>query len=120
MVPALDCLSNLNLSQDQLGDIQGSIVDRLASADLYDLPVVVKFLGQNVVPETVDELVKKMRQKLDFKSIAKLQRDQTVAVSQRRGGSQKGQGSQALILGIIWHCYIFSFCAVERFEHATQ
>ncbi|KAG0270710.1 Fanconi anemia group D2 protein [Actinomortierella ambigua] len=73
VVPILDALSNLNLQTNMLRSARSQVVDKLESADLEDLPVVIKFLLQTVDPETVEDVVTEIRQKLDFKSILKLQ-----------------------------------------------
>ncbi|KAG0328620.1 Fanconi anemia group D2 protein [Podila humilis] len=73
LVPVLDALSNLNLQTDILRNARENVMDRLESAELDDLPVVIKFLLQTVEPETVDDVVDTLRQKLDIKSIHRLQ-----------------------------------------------
>ena len=47
-VPILDALSNLNLRPDLLTEVRGSVMQTLASVDLEDLPVIVKFLLQTL------------------------------------------------------------------------
>ncbi|KAF9132558.1 Fanconi anemia group D2 protein [Mortierella sp. 14UC] len=74
MVPILDALSNLNLQSDMLVNARNHVMDKLISAELDDLPVVIKFLLQTVEPEIVGEVIETIRQKLDFRSINKLQR----------------------------------------------
>ncbi|KAG0320044.1 Fanconi anemia group D2 protein [Linnemannia gamsii] len=64
MVPILDALSNLNLQSDMLA----------FSAELDDLPIVIKFLLQTVEPENVGDVIETIRMKLDFRSINKLQK----------------------------------------------
>ncbi|KAF8943507.1 Fanconi anemia group D2 protein [Haplosporangium gracile] len=74
MVPILDALSNLNLQSDMLVNARNHVMDKLISAELDDLPIVIKFLLQTVEPENVGEVIETIRQKLDFRSINKLQR----------------------------------------------
>ncbi|KAK3841792.1 MAG: Fanconi anemia protein FANCD2 [Linnemannia gamsii] len=74
MVPILDALSNLNLQSDMLVNARNHVLDKLISAELDDLPVVIKFLLQTVEPENVGDVIETIRQKLDFRSINKLQK----------------------------------------------
>ncbi|KAF9927139.1 Fanconi anemia group D2 protein, partial [Mortierella alpina] len=50
------------------------VLDTLESANLDDLPMVIKFLLQTVEPDTVAEVIETIRGRLDFRSISKLQR----------------------------------------------
>ncbi|KAF9150212.1 Fanconi anemia group D2 protein [Linnemannia schmuckeri] len=75
MVPILDALSNLNLQSDMLVNARNHVMDKLISAELDDLPIVIKFLLQTVEPENVGEVIETIRQKLDFRSINKLQKN---------------------------------------------
>jgi len=45
-VPILDALANFTLTDDLLRDVRETIIDRLESADIEDLPVVIKFILQ--------------------------------------------------------------------------
>ncbi|KAF9926229.1 Fanconi anemia group D2 protein [Linnemannia zychae] len=74
MVPILDALSNLNLQSDMLINARNHVMDKLVSAELDDLPVVIKFLLQTVELDNVGEVIETIRQKLDFRSINKLQK----------------------------------------------
>ncbi|KAF9911840.1 Fanconi anemia group D2 protein [Linnemannia zychae] len=74
MVPILDALSNLNLQSDMLINARNHVMGKLISAELDDLPIVIKFLLQTVEPENVGEVIETIRQKLDFRSINKLQK----------------------------------------------
>lgn len=49
-------------------------MNKLESAELEDLPVVIKFLLQTVEPDTVDDVISTIRNNLDFRSISKLQK----------------------------------------------
>ncbi|KAF9082104.1 Fanconi anemia group D2 protein [Mortierella sp. AD031] len=75
MVPILDALSNLNLQSDMLVNARNHVMDKLISAELDDLPIVIKFLLQTVEPDNVGEVIETIRQKLDFRSINKLQKN---------------------------------------------
>ncbi|KAG0082666.1 Fanconi anemia group D2 protein, partial [Podila epicladia] len=74
LVAILDALSNLNLHADILINARDNVMDKLESAELDDLPIVIKFLLQTVEPDTVGEVIETLRQNLDFKSISRLQR----------------------------------------------
>ncbi|CAO3565350.1 unnamed protein product [Mortierella alpina] len=74
LAPTLDALSNLNLQSDMLVNARNHVLDTLESADLDDLPMVIKFLLQTVEPDTVGEVIETIRGRLDFRSINKLQR----------------------------------------------
>ncbi|KAF9376855.1 Fanconi anemia group D2 protein, partial [Podila verticillata] len=74
LVAILDALSNLNLQADILINARNNVMDKLESAELDDLPVVIKFLLQTVEPDTVGDVIGTLRQTLDFKSISRLQR----------------------------------------------
>ncbi|KAF9409653.1 Fanconi anemia group D2 protein, partial [Podila epigama] len=75
IVPILDALSNLNLQSDILVKARNNVMDKLESAELDDLPVVIKFLLQTVEPDTVGDVIDSLRRHLDFKSISNLQRN---------------------------------------------
>ncbi|KAF9105210.1 Fanconi anemia group D2 protein [Mortierella sp. AM989] len=75
MVPILDALSNLNLQSEMLINARNHVMDKLESAELEDLPIVIKFLLQTVEPDTVEEVIETIRTNLDFESINKLQRN---------------------------------------------
>lgn len=76
-------------------------MNKLVSAELDDLPVVIKFLLQTVEPDNVGDVIETIRQKLDFRSINKLQKSS-------RTKSRKvsiNQTPEVLILGKPWSCY---------------
>ncbi|ORZ28109.1 Fanconi anaemia protein FANCD2 [Lobosporangium transversale] len=75
MVPILDALSNLNLQSDILVNARNHVMNKLESAELDDLPIVIKFLLQTVEPETVEDVIEAIRANLDFGSINKLQKN---------------------------------------------
>ena len=85
-------------------------MDKLVSAELDDLPVVVKFLLQTVEPENVGEVIETIRQKLDFRSINKLQKTS-------RSKPKKvtvNQTPEVLILGIHWDLSLQCFRSSSR------
>ncbi|KAF9198259.1 Fanconi anemia group D2 protein [Haplosporangium sp. Z 27] len=75
MVPILDALSNLNLQSEVLVNARNHVMDKLESAELDDLPIVIKFLLQTVEADTVGEVIETIRANLDFESINKLQKN---------------------------------------------
>ncbi|KAI8368444.1 Fanconi anaemia protein FANCD2 [Choanephora cucurbitarum] len=75
-VPILDALSNLTLHSESLDDVRETVLERLESAEIDDLATIVKFLLQTVTPTTIDMVVYGIRQKLDFRSLGKLQQQQ--------------------------------------------
>lgn len=76
-VPILDALSNLTLHSESLEDIQDSVLERLESAELDDLAIIVKFMLQTVTSSSIDLVVYGIRQKLDFRSLGKIQKQQS-------------------------------------------
>ncbi|KAI8143482.1 Fanconi anaemia protein FancD2 nuclease-domain-containing protein [Fennellomyces sp. T-0311] len=69
--PILDALSNLTLNNDSLEGVREIVLNRLDSAELDDLAVIIKFLLQTVNPFTVDQVIFGIREKLDFRSLGK-------------------------------------------------
>ncbi|KAJ7351877.1 Fanconi anemia group D2 protein [Desmophyllum pertusum] len=67
-VPILDALSNLNLRPDLLAEVRVSVVQMLPSAEIDDLPVVVKFILQSVGDSDAFEVISELRSNLDFAS----------------------------------------------------
>jgi len=56
IVPILDALSNFTVREDYMNKVRETVFDRLESADLEDLPLVVKFLLQTATSEDVYEV----------------------------------------------------------------
>ncbi|XP_022805734.1 Fanconi anemia group D2 protein-like [Stylophora pistillata] len=67
-VPILDALSNLNLHSDLLAEVRASVIQILPSAEISDLPVVVKFILQSVSDNDAFEVISELRANLDFTS----------------------------------------------------
>lgn len=67
-VPILDALSNLNLRSDLLAEVRASVIQMLPSAEISDLPVVVKFILQSVGDNDAFEVISELRASLDFTS----------------------------------------------------
>lgn len=102
-VSILDALSNLTLHSESLEDVRETVLDRLESAKLADLAVIVKFMLQTVTPSTIDAVVYGIRQKLDFRSLGKVQNN--------AGTHNKKEAPEALIvesikLGLQFHKFV--------------
>lgn len=67
-VPILDALSNLNLNPELMTEVRGSVLQTLASVEIENLPVVIRFLLQSVTAADALEVVSEIRQNLDFSS----------------------------------------------------
>ena len=72
-------------------------MDKLESAELDDLPIVIKFLLQTVEPDTVGDVIETIRANLDFGSINKLQKNSNKKTSKKRTSNQT---PEVLILGM--------------------
>ena len=100
-VPILDALSNLTLHSESLDDVRETVLERLESAKVDDLAIIVKFLLQTATPTTIDMVVYGIRQKLDFRSLGKSHQHQ----------QQTKQVPEALILesiklGLQFHKFV--------------
>lgn len=70
-------------------------MDKLDSAELDDLPIVIKFLLQTVEPDTVGDAIETIRNNLDFGSINQLQKNSKQTIQKRTAN----QTPEVLILG---------------------
>lgn len=73
-------------------------MNKLISAELDDLPIVIKFLLQTVEPDNVGDVIETIRQKLDFRSINKLQKSSRSKLKK----ASANQTPEVLILGTSW------------------
>ncbi|CAG8459084.1 12988_t:CDS:10 [Ambispora leptoticha] len=108
-VPILDALSNFIMHGNSINELRNVIIERLESADLADLPIVLKFLLQFVTPDDVEDVIQSIRKKLDFRSIAKLQ--EMNKQSKSFGKSKKENMPETLIFesiktGIQFHKFV--------------
>ncbi|CAG8500289.1 20390_t:CDS:10, partial [Cetraspora pellucida] len=99
IVPILDALPHFTLQEDLMCNVQKTVFDRLESADLDDLAVVVKFLLQTSIPDDAYNVVQQIREKVDFHSIGKLQGE--ALNSKKHQKKKKEQIPEALILDSI-------------------
>lgn len=113
-VPILDALSNLTLHSESLEDVREIVLERLESAELDDLAVIIKFLLQTATPSNIDFVIFGIRQKLDFRALNKVQQQQHYSqrmVSSQRVVSKNKTSPEALIvesikLGIQFHKFV--------------
>ncbi|ORZ16363.1 Fanconi anaemia protein FancD2 nuclease-domain-containing protein [Absidia repens] len=98
-VPILDALSNLSLHSEYLEDVRETVLERLQSAEVDDLAVIIKFLLQTVTPHTIDMTILDIRQKLDLRALGKVQQSNTPPSSKHP--EQSGPSPEALILDSI-------------------
>ncbi|KAJ1980730.1 hypothetical protein H4R34_002347 [Dimargaris verticillata] len=68
-VAVLDALSNLQCNPKVTEKMQRNMLERLQSADTDDLPVMLKFLFQTVMPDDTVQLISRIRKNLDLASV---------------------------------------------------
>lgn len=111
-VPILDALSNLTLHSESLEDVRETILERLESAELDDLAVIVKFLLQTASPIAIDSIVYGIRQNLDFRALGKVQQQQQQQQQssqlQRRNVKQPPEALilESIKLGLQFHKFV--------------
>ncbi|XP_068172389.1 Fanconi anemia group D2 protein isoform X2 [Antennarius striatus] len=89
-VPILDALSSLNLSSSLLTEVREAVMSTLASVQLEDLPVVVKFILHSVSASDACEVVVNLHKKLELEQCilpSVLQASQSRLKNKRPGGS---------------------------------
>ncbi|CAO3664414.1 unnamed protein product [Umbelopsis ramanniana] len=113
VAPILDALSNFNLLADDLDDIRDTMLNQLDTANMSDLPMIMRFLLQTATAEKIEDVILKIRQKLDFKALAKVQAAEKDVVSFRPANApvDKGMVPEALVLesikiGLQFHKFI--------------
>lgn len=103
-VSILDALSNLTLHSESLEDVRETVLDRLESAKLADLAVIVKFMLQTVTPSTIDFVVYGIRQKLDFRSLGKVQSGNST--QQNKKEAPEALIVESIKLGLQFHKFV--------------
>ncbi|GAA5812259.1 hypothetical protein MFLAVUS_005709 [Mucor flavus] len=103
-VPILDALSNLTLHSENLEDVREMVLERLESAELDDLAIIVKFLLQTVTPSTIDMVVYGIRQKLDFRALGKVQSN--TQVQQKKKQAPEALILESIKLGLQFHKFV--------------
>ena len=84
-IPVLETLSNLNVYLFRDGsDVMDYVFQKIESAEIEELTVVIKFLLQSASSYTAEEVIGKLREKLDFKSLSILDEDDNDMLSQAR------------------------------------
>ncbi|XP_057296090.1 Fanconi anemia group D2 protein-like isoform X2 [Hydractinia symbiolongicarpus] len=66
----LDTLSNMNLKGELLEQIREAVLQVLSSADVADLPVVIKFFQQSVTEHNAAEVVQELRERLQLSLVS--------------------------------------------------
>lgn len=77
------------------------MLNQLDTANMSDLPMIMRFLLQTATAEKIEDVILKIRQKLDFKALAKVQAAEKDVVSFRPANApvDKGMVPEALVLG---------------------
>ena len=57
LVPILDALSNFDSNVQMLRQIQESVIDRLESANLEDLPIIIQFLFDTSTSDDINKVI---------------------------------------------------------------
>ncbi|CAJ0839128.1 14050_t:CDS:10, partial [Entrophospora sp. SA101] len=104
LVPILDALSNFDNNSQMLRQIQESVIDKLECANLDDLPIIIQFLFDASTSDDVNKVIRKIRDKVDFRSIEKIQDE--LAVSKRNQKRKRDQTPEPLILESIKFCIL--------------
>ncbi|KAK3612016.1 hypothetical protein CHS0354_021690 [Potamilus streckersoni] len=99
-VPILDALSNLTLKLDILAQVRESVIQSLASVEMEDLPVVVKFLLQSVNTQDAFQVISELRANLDF-SVSTFQSMKKPGNSEKSTDIDASHKTDALILDAI-------------------
>ena len=71
-VVILDALSSLSLSEDAVESTSVTVLDLFDSASLDDLPIMIRFLLNHSSKDTAPNIVKCLRQKLNFLGLSSL------------------------------------------------
>jgi Fanconi anemia group D2 protein len=50
------------------------VLDKLSTADLESLPLMVKYILETATPQTIEVIIFKMRERLDFRDLEVAQR----------------------------------------------
>ncbi|GFY79169.1 fanconi anemia group D2 protein [Trichonephila inaurata madagascariensis] len=64
----LDTLTNLNIEPELLSNMREKVTDTITTANIEDLPVLVKFVLQDLSQIDAPQTIRNLRQKLDFDS----------------------------------------------------
>ncbi|KAK3279935.1 hypothetical protein CYMTET_12203, partial [Cymbomonas tetramitiformis] len=105
LVPALEAISNMNLDDGLKEDVVKLVLQQVESADVEDLPVLLRFLLQTAVQANATWVVRELRKNLNFISgsdvrAAAPDRKQKAKVS---SGSSEASILEALRTGLRFH-----------------
>ncbi|CAL1274345.1 unnamed protein product [Larinioides sclopetarius] len=64
----LDTLTNLNIEPELLSDMREKVIETITTANIEDLPVLVKFALQDLSSTEAPQIIRDLREKLDFNS----------------------------------------------------
>ncbi|KAF8781779.1 Fanconi anemia group D2 protein like [Argiope bruennichi] len=64
----LDTLTNLNIEPELLSDMRGKVIETITTANIEDLPILVKFVLQDLNSTEAPQIIRDLREKLDFDS----------------------------------------------------
>ncbi|XP_076105835.1 Fanconi anemia group D2 protein-like [Mytilus galloprovincialis] len=120
-VPILDSLANLNLTSELLAEVRGTVLKTLHSAEVEELPVIIKFLLQSVNNQDAVEVVSEIRANLDFSTTFRPPISSTPHQSVQRNRDKRLQrisgdvnrGAEALTLDAIKSSIRFQKCVAE-------
>ncbi|XP_077977229.1 Fanconi anemia group D2 protein-like [Glandiceps talaboti] len=120
-VPVLDALANLNLRTDLMAEVRLSVLQMLPSAELDDLPVVVKFILQTVTSTDALEVISDVRSNLDFQGSFQPMSSSTQRNRHRnRSSTDQDKGSEVLTLDAIRSAIRFQKCIAEAWIKAIE
>ncbi|GIY37177.1 fanconi anemia group D2 protein [Caerostris darwini] len=64
----LDTLTNLNIESELLSEMRQKVIETITTANIEDLPVLVKFVLQDLNSSEASHIIRDLREKLDFNS----------------------------------------------------
>ncbi|GIY07377.1 fanconi anemia group D2 protein [Caerostris extrusa] len=64
----LDTLTNLNIESELLSEMRQKVIETITTANIEDLPVLVKFVLQDLNSSEASQIIRDLREKLDFNS----------------------------------------------------
>ncbi|XP_071510780.1 Fanconi anemia group D2 protein-like [Diadema antillarum] len=123
-VPIIDALDNLNLTPELVREVRASALQSLVSADLDDLPVVIKFILQSVNSSDALEVISELRKNLDFQTTNVSSSTSTPFASSSRPGNGKANkktaDSELLILDTIKSTIRFNKVLADGWQKAIE
>ena len=120
LAPVLDVLSNLQLAEEDMAEAVAEFQDRLESARAQDLPMLLRFLMQNVSADRAQDLVSAVRAKLRFAVSGDPLAAQPDRKGKRKLGTDDGGSTEALVLDALAHALRFRPHVTAAFLRAIQ